>query len=237
MIRFIRLFHAHVLLLVGSAIGLLLVIFFPRQKNSMWLASLFFKTKFFELVSGIRFEIDGMENFAKADPAIIVSNHQSNIDAAFMAKLFRKGTVVIGKKELNWIPIFGQLFYLAGNIAIDRANRTKSVNSLNDVALAIKQKSLSIWIMPEGTRGKGPHTGLKQFKKGAFYTAINAKVPIIPVCANNFITDSNWNSLWRPVNIKIRVLEPVATEGMNNSDAGQLLEDCFKKMQQIINTF
>jgi 1-acyl-sn-glycerol-3-phosphate acyltransferase len=47
----------------------------------------------------------------------------------------------------------------------------------------IREKKLSIWLFPEGTRSYG--RGLLPFKSGAFRTAAKAEVPIIPVCASN----------------------------------------------------
>ena len=58
--------------------------------------------------------------------------------------------VSLGKKSLKWIPFFGQLYWLSGNILIDRANRSKAAGTISKSAEKIKQKGLSVWMFPGG---------------------------------------------------------------------------------------
>ena len=71
-------------------------------------------------------------------------------------------------------------YWLSGNILIDRTNRSKAAGTISKAAEKIKQNGLSVWMFPEGTRSYG--RGLLPFKTGAFHTALNAQVPVIPVC-------------------------------------------------------
>lgn len=44
----------------------------------------------------------------------------------------------------------------------------------------------NVWIFPEGTRGHEADISLLPFKKGAFYMAVQAGVPIVPVVISNY---------------------------------------------------
>ena len=60
------------------------------------------------------------------------------------------GTVSVGKKSLKWIPFFGQMYWLTGNILIDRKNTNKAVSTIEMTAQKIKKHKLSVWMFPAG---------------------------------------------------------------------------------------
>ena len=76
------------------------------------------------------------------------------------------------------IPVFGAAMRSAGYIEIDRINREKALQSIDEAALRIR-KGKSIMTFPEGTRSRDGE--IKPFKHGTFYLAINSGVPIVPV--------------------------------------------------------
>ena len=115
----------------------------------------------------------------KPHGCVIVANHQSNYDLFVFGNVVPRRTVCIGKKSLKWVPLFGQLFWLAGNVLIDRGNTHKARRSMLTTTETLQHKDTSIWVFPEGTRNLGEE--LLPFKKGAFQMAIAAGVPIVPV--------------------------------------------------------
>ena len=128
-------------------------------------------------------------------PVMYVANHQNNYDLFTLPAVVPKNTVSMGKKSLKWIPFFGQMYWLSGNILIDRGNRSKAMDTLSRSAKKIIETQLSVWMFPEGTRSYG--RGLLPFKTGAFHTAMNAKVPVVPVCmssTHNKIKLNRWNN-------------------------------------------
>lgn len=143
---------------------------------------------------GIKVEIRGLEN-VKDHPVVYIGNHQNTYDIFTVANAVRKNTVSVGKKSLKWAPFFGQVYWLSGNILIDRGNRTKAHGTIGQAAAKIKDKKISVWLFPEGTRSNG--RGLLKFKSGAFYTAQMAGVPIVPVVistTHNQIKLNRWNN-------------------------------------------
>lgn len=117
-------------------------------------------------------------------PAIFVGLHQSNWDIVTMAHLPQPGLVCVGKKSLLYAPIFGILFFLSGNILLDREKRSKAGETFMKIVQRIQNKHLSIWMFPEGTRSKYGPVG--KFKSGAMHTAMLAKVKIIPFVTSTY---------------------------------------------------
>lgn len=155
---------------------------------------------------GLDVEVRVPESIKNIGPVIYVTNHQSNYDVFTVANAVQPGTVTVGKKSLKWIPIFGQMYWLTGNILIDRKDTNKAMGTMNVTVDKITKNKLSVWMFPEGTRSKG--RGLLPFKTGAFRTAIKANVPIVPICASS---ESEAFSLGRWDNGKmiIELLDPV----------------------------
>ena len=90
------------------------------------------------------------------------------------------------KKELQWMPLLGQFMKLAGVIFIDRKNNTRAKQSIAQAGERMKERKVSIWMFPEGTRSLSEKVDLRTFKKGAFHLAVQAGVPITPVVCENY---------------------------------------------------
>lgn len=164
-------------------------------------------------------------------PAVFISNHQSNFDLLMVTGAVQRGTVAVGKKSLAWLPIFGQLFWITGNILIDRANRSKAIDTISQVVAKIKRKGMSVWIFPEGHRSKGK--GLLPFKKGAFHTAIQAHVPIIPVVCSSYFGKIKLNR-WNNGKIIVKTLPAIDTKPFEKQlDA--LMQHCQQVMSQTLS--
>jgi len=166
---------------------------------------------------GWEMPVEGEERFETSRPAVVVINHQSNLDVVLWARFFPAATVIVGKKQIREIPIFGYIFQGTRNILIDRENAEKARQSLQDAARRIRSERLNVWMAPEGHRNLG--TEMLPFKKGAFHLAIAAQVPVLPVLVGPVWTvfdAGRW--LNRPGTIRTRVLEPIPTAGLTEHD-------------------
>lgn len=83
-------------------------------------------------------------------------------------------------------PSFFHKVYLSKAIFLDRANRETAVAQARKAAEDMKKSRTSIWIYPEGTRSHSAELDLLPFKKGAFYMAVQAKAPIVPIVVQNY---------------------------------------------------
>jgi 1-acyl-sn-glycerol-3-phosphate acyltransferase len=128
--------------------------------------------------AGIRLHVTGEEHMLPHETYLVMSNHQSLYDIPVLFQVAGPNIRMITKEELFRVPIFGKALAAGGFISIDRSNRRAAIRSL-DRARALLASGTHVWIAPEGTRSK---TGkLLPFKKGAFYLALEAGLPILPV--------------------------------------------------------
>lgn len=158
---------------------------------------------------------------------IYIANHQNNYDMVTAANAVQPGTVTVGKKSLVWIPFFGPLYWLAGNLLIDRENRAKAHGTIAQVVKHIKERNISVWMFPEGTRSRG--RGLMPFKTGAFHAAISAGVPIVPICVTDTHNKVKLNR-WNNGHVIVEMLPPIDTSAYGKELVRELAVHCHDVM-------
>jgi 1-acyl-sn-glycerol-3-phosphate acyltransferase len=154
-------------------------------------------------------------------PYVVVSNHESFVDILLISHL---------PFEMKWLskidffryPLVGWMMRLAGDIPLRRGERESAIEALRLCRVRLEQK-VSVMIFPEGTRSKTGELGA--FKDGAFSLAIEAGVPILPLAVHG-ARDALRKHDWRfgSVEAEVRVLEPIATEGLTLDDVASLRE-------------
>src|SRR5579862_4324616 len=76
----------------------------------------------------LRVQVEGAERLYSSQPCIYVANHQHNMDLFTFGSMYPPRTVVIGKKEIMRIPVFGLMFKAMGNILLDRERHHSAVS-------------------------------------------------------------------------------------------------------------
>jgi 1-acyl-sn-glycerol-3-phosphate acyltransferase len=214
-------------LLALTALSLIpLTIIRPFHRNNMGDASTVL-TRIMALYWGVKYEFENEQRLTPTNSSIIILNHQDSHDMFFAESAIRHGTVSLAKWEVIYIPFIGLLFFLGGNIMIKRANKQKSKKALTIAAKKLVDNNLSLLIFPEGTRNWGKPL---PFKLGAFKLAIEAGVPIQPVCFSLRHKSMNYYK-FRSGTIKVKCLEPISTEGLTLDDALDLAIRCRKLME------
>ncbi|MCL1050115.1 1-acylglycerol-3-phosphate O-acyltransferase [Shewanella abyssi] len=215
MLLILRCLILSVMLVLAFIIGGLACVLRPRHRNNVHMFAKVFSWA--APVLGIKVIVRNSKGESD-EPCVFLANHQNNFDMFTHTAVVPKGTVSLGKKSLAWMPLFGQIYWLSGNILIDRKNRSKAFDTMAATARKIKEKCLSVWIFPEGTRSHGK--GLLPFKAGAFYTAIAAGVPMVPVLASNqsHIKLNRWNNGV----VIIEMMEPIETKGFDKTQVKEL---------------
>ena len=183
-------------------------------------------------ILGVEVEVRIPDSVKNIGPVVWAANHQNNYDLFTHANAVMPGTVSVGKKSLKWIPFFGQMYWLTGNILIDRNNTSKAKNTIELTADKIKQNKLSVWMFPEGTRSRG--RGLLPLKTGAFRTAIQAGVPLVPICASNQEGTIKLNR-WNNGKIIIEFLEPVHLESAGRENLRSVVNDVHLSMKDKVD--
>ena len=203
----IRVFIMLMFILFSCIFGLLLSIVRPFHPNNVHIIAGWFGSM--AKMIGVELVLTRHKDAVDPGPAVYVANHQNSYDLFTVPAMVPKNCVSLGKKSLKWIPFFGQLYWLSGNILIDRSNRSKAAGTISKAAEKIKNNGLSVWMFPEGTRSYG--RGLLPFKTGAFHTAMSADVPIIPVCMNTTHKTIKLNR-WDNGTIHIEMLAPISLD-------------------------
>lgn len=172
-------------------------------------------------ILGLKVVVEHPERLHGLKQSVVVANHQSNLDLFVLGGLVPLRTASIGKSSLKWIPLFGQVYWLAGNVMIDRSNAKQSIDAMDQVRKAIIEDERSIWVFPEGTRNLG--RGLSAFKKGAFHIAIQAQCPIYPVVSSTYSGRLKLNERASGT-VRISLLPPIETTGLTKDDVTELMQ-------------
>ena len=207
MLAVIRVFIMFMFILLSCIFGLLLSLVRPFHPNNVHIIAGWFGSM--AKMIGVKLVLTRHQDAENIGPAVYVANHQNSYDLFTVPAMVPKNCVSLGKKSLKWIPFFGQLYWLSGNILIDRANRSKAAGTISKAAEKIKKNGLSIWVFAEGTRSYG--RGLLPFKTGAFHTAMSADVPVVPVCMNTAHKTIKLNR-WDNGTIYIEMLAPISLD-------------------------
>jgi len=173
---------------------------------------------------GIKVDFRNREKAIENQPCIYLGNHQHTIDLFTFSYTLSDRTITLGKKQLKHIPIFGWLYWLSGQILIDRANNERALITLARANDILMQTRLSLFVFPEGTRSRGK--GLAPFKKGAFHMAINTGFPLVPVIASDYFKFLKLGE-WHAGTVIMEALDPIPVAGRN---ADELLAESREKM-------
>lgn len=173
-------------------------------------------------LSGVRVEVKGLELLDPKQTYVFVSNHRSYLDTAAMFIFTGRRIGLLAKKELLKVPVLGVGMGFVNVMAIDRTNRESAIRTTEAAARRI-QSGVSFAVFVEGTRAKPGE--LLPFKKGAFYMARQAGVPVVPVAIKNSdVLMGKGTGEARSGTIEMVFLAPVDTVGMTtDEDMNQLI--------------
>lgn len=174
--------------------------------------------------SGCRVTVVGLEHVSADRPAIYACNHTSILDAFTTIWLTPRGTVGVAKKEVIFYPFYGQAWWLAGHVFVDRGRTERAKAALRKTAAFIRANGLHLCILPEGTRSE---TGeLLAFKKGIVHIALETKLPIVPMVTVGLAgvwRRGSWRV--RPADVTITFLAPIATTAWTEERMDAQLEE------------
>ena len=199
----------------------------PFHRDNVHVAGVLYSSV--SVLLGVKLEIRVPDSVKQGGPYVFIANHQNSYDLLTICAAAQKGTVTVGKKSLIWLPVFGQVYWLTGNIMIDRKNSGRAHDTLQGTVQKILKRRISVWFFPEGTRSNG--RGLLPFKTGAFRIAKATNEPIVLVTASRLHNKIKLNR-WDNGTLLITLSEP---ESMHeNKSIKQNAEYFHQKMQRQI---
>jgi 1-acyl-sn-glycerol-3-phosphate acyltransferase len=203
---------------VCGTLSLLSSFFDPKGRIQHGFARLW--SRMILATAGCQLQVEGFENVDLSQPYIYASNHQSAFDIPTLYVGLPVQFRIMAKKELFLYPFMGWHMKRSGQIPIERENARSSLKSLARASETVR-RGTPLFVFPEG--GRTSDGTIKPFLSGAFYVAIKAGVPIVPMAIIGTYEALPMNSYAiRPHPIRLIVGKPISTDGMNPREMSAL---------------
>ena len=170
----------------------------------------------------VRVRVDSKATLPYGEPCVIVSNHESDLDVHLSSELAIRGwnAKYLSKQTLYDLPVLGWGMRMAGDIPVIRNDRKSRALAATQCRRWL-ERGVPVFIFPEGTRSRTGELGT--FKDGAFRLAIETGSPVQPIVyAGTRDALPPGAFLIRPARVALRILDPVADDGLTLADAPAL---------------
>lgn len=206
--------------------------FFPRPFHSkgayIWAH---FVVKGADIICGLKYRLEGLENLPTDKPFILASKHQSAYETYLYNAVINSPAFVL-KRSLVMIPIVGWSVLLTGAIPIDRqAGMSAMLKVLHGSENRLKNKQ-NLVIFPEGTRVKYGEKGV--YRGGIALLDSKLDAPVIPVALNSGKFWGKNTFLRHPGTVVVKIM-PALPKGLSKKDFLTLLEKTIEEGCQKIN--
>ncbi len=215
-------------------------------------------SRFYSLIvltfMGVRVRLLGQKHLLhKQKACLIVCNHQSYLDILLIASRFPASFVT--SMQMKETPFLGHMSILSGCIFVERRDKSNLHNEVRELTENLK-RGISVLVFPEATCTNGE--AILRFRRPLFQAAIDAQVPILPLCLNYrsingekvnktnrdkilwygkmpFVSHSLKFLLLSKTRVDFNIMHPLAPssewEKANLAEATQkIVEDCFLPM-------
>jgi 1-acyl-sn-glycerol-3-phosphate acyltransferase len=181
---------------------------------------------------GTPVEVRGREHLEPDAAYVVVSNHESAWDPLCMlAELPELVLRFVVKRAAMRVPLFGHALRASGNITVARTDTAGDVQRIQET-MERRDPGVSILFFAEGTRSRDG--ALHPFKKGAFATAIQERLPVLPVAvAGGYRIWPKGTLLLRPGPVAIEIGAPIPVAGLGPADRAALRERSFRAVHEL----
>jgi 1-acyl-sn-glycerol-3-phosphate acyltransferase len=156
-------------------------------------------------ICNIRVEFRGVEKIPKG-PLLVASKHQSFWETFALLRFFERPIFIL-KRQLTWIPVFGQFLVKANMIAIDRTAGAKALLGMTRRARDAVRGGAQLIIFPEGTRT--PPGAPPAYKTGIAQIYVTCGVPCLPIALNSGLFWPRRTFMRYPGTLVVEFLDPL----------------------------
>lgn len=157
------------------------------------------------IICGTKVEFRGVEKIPKG-PLIVAAKHQSMWETFALLRFFDHPLYIL-KRELEWIPLFGQYLRKAEMIGIDRDAGGKALLAMMRRAREAVRNGGQLIIFPEGTRR--PVGAPPAYKSGFSQIYIGCAVTCLPVALNSGLFWPRRTFMRYPGTLTVEFLDPL----------------------------
>jgi 1-acyl-sn-glycerol-3-phosphate acyltransferase len=176
----------------------------------------------------------GFEKIDTSKPMVYAANHASAIDIPLLYVYLPFQFRIIHKKELLSYPIVGWHLKRSGQICIDQQNPARSIGNIRSAVKSLKA-GMPLAIFPEG--GRSRDGVVLPFMAGAFFMAIKAQVPVVPVAlvgTYELLPMDTYHIKSQPM--EVRFGRPIPTAGLTLRDMDTLSARVRKDLEDLYQT-
>jgi len=173
-----------------------------------------------------RYRVIGSENIPKTGPAIICSNHISNLDPPLLGVSMNRVIHFMAKEELFRIPIFRNIIQFLHAFPVNRSGGGRQALKKG---LELLKEGKVLGIFPEGTRSKTGKLGKGRI--GAALLASKVGVPLIPTAI------IGQYRLFRPICVVFgKPIHPQDFEGKSSNPVQDLTHHLMNEIQHLLDS-
>jgi len=179
-----------------------------------------------------RLEVHGRARLAAGAAYVVVSNHESAWDPlCLLAGLPELVLRFVVKEPIMRIPLFGHALRATGNLRVLRTHTASDVRRIEE-GMSCRDAAVCMLFFAEGTRSRDG--ALHPFKKGAFATALQHRLPVLPVAiAGTYRIWPKGTLRLRPGRVAVELGEPLPVEALRLEDRAALRERSFGAVREL----
>ncbi len=172
--------------------------------------------RFIVSASGLRLQVHGAAHL-QTPHAVVTANHASYVDWLVLTAVLPAQVGFVAKRELARAGPLRWVLSRMGTRFVERDDVHASVEDAKALLQAVRAGE-SLVFFPEGTLSRAP--GLKPFHMGAFVTAAEAGVAVLPVSlrgTRSVLREGSWRPRRHPVQVHVHA--PLQPAGVQWHDA------------------
>lgn len=171
-------------------------------------------------------KVYGQTNVPLSGGVLLVSNHQSYVDPAFIACKLPRALTFLAKSELFEPPVFGWGIRQCNAFPVRQG---KGDREAVNAAIQLLRAGRAMLIFPEGSRSSDGE--IAAMESGASLLVRRAKVPIVPVAIEGaFDVWPNSKPLPRTGRVRVKFGKPIAMHEMEKDEITQRIDREIRKL-------